>query len=151
VVSVDGEETMAADNKSANVLDNNPATFWHTPWSGGVAPPPPHTIVIDLGHVYQVSALTYLPRQDGSDHGTIATYVLAVSVDGTTWSIPVATGRWSANRGLKTVEWPAQSGRFVWLAALAESRGRAWSSVAELRVFGTVAAEPVPAAPRSSD
>jgi len=137
VVSVDSEETRKDDNKGANAIDNNSATFWHSQWSDGVAPPPPHTIVLDLGRVYQVSALTYLPRQDRSENGTIATYEVAVSVDNKTWSAPVATGTWSANKQLKTAEWPAQSGRFVRLTALAEINGRAWTSVAELQVFGT--------------
>src|SRR5262249_47018808 len=69
VVSVDSEENTpgGVDNKGANAIDNNPATFWHTHWSGPEEPPrPPHTIVLDLGRVYQVSALTYLPRQDRS-------------------------------------------------------------------------------------
>lgn len=136
VVSVDSEETEVADNKSANAIDNNPVTFWHTHFSDGMAPPPPHTIVLDLGRVYQVSALTYLPRQDGKDNGTITAYAVAVSVDNKTWSAPVAIGAWSADTQRKTVEWPAPSGRFVRFTALAEVKGRAWTSVAELQVFG---------------
>jgi len=50
---------------------------------------------------------------------------------------PVAIGAWSADTQRKTVEWPAQSGRFVRFTALAEIKGRAWTSVAELQVFGT--------------
>src|SRR5262249_45361738 len=137
VVSADSEEnTRSDDNKGANAIDNNPATLWHTHFSGREEPPPPHTIVLHLGRVYQVSALTYLPRQDRGNNGTIATYEVDVSVDGTTWSAPVATGTWSADKQLKIAEWPAQSGRFVRLTALAEIKGRAWTSVAELQVFG---------------
>src|SRR2546430_2161736 len=119
----------------------NSTTFWHTQWGGRVAPPPPHDIVVDLGRVYQVSAFAYLPRQDGQDNGTIARYEFAVSVDGPPWPAPVATGPWSANTQLKTVEFPAQSGRFVRLTALSEINGHAWTSVAELQVFGTAAAD----------
>ena len=141
VVSVDSEETGEADNKRANAIDNNPATFWHTQWGGRVAPPPPHDIVVDLGRVYQVSAFAYLPRQDGQDNGTIARYEFAVSVDGPPWPAPVSKGTFSASTQLKTVEFPAQSGRFVRLTALSEINGHAWTSVAELQVFGTAAAD----------
>ena len=39
-----------------------------------------------------VSGLRYLPRQDGNPNGTIGRFTVTVSMDGTTFSEPVATG-----------------------------------------------------------
>ena len=39
-----------------------------------------------------MSGFRYLPRQDGLPNGRIAQYEFYVSLDGTTWGTPVATG-----------------------------------------------------------
>src|SRR5215831_17955369 len=84
VVSVDNQELIGENGAGTNIIDGNPATFWHTEWFQWTAPLP-RTLVLDLGGSYQVDGFRYLPRQDGGINGTIAGYEFYVSPDGTTW------------------------------------------------------------------
>jgi beta-galactosidase len=74
IVYVDSEENFAEGDQAENMIDENPDSFWHTLWS---APHThhPHTLVIDLGSVREISALRLLPRQD-SPNGRIKDYRL---------------------------------------------------------------------------
>src|SRR3989442_835377 len=137
IVSVDSQELVGENGAATNAIDGNPATYWHTEWSQQTAPLP-HTLVLDLGSQYLVDGFGYLPRQDGTPNGTIAGYEFYVSADGTTWGSAVAAGTLAADSTEKTVRFPATSGRYVRLVALSEINGQAWTSAAELNVFGTV-------------
>src|SRR2546428_771950 len=141
VVSVDSQELMGENGAATNAIDGNPATFWHTEWFQQTAPLP-HTLVLDLGGQYQVDGWRYLPRQDGTPNGTIAGYEFYVSADGTTWGSAVAAGTLAADSTEKTVHFTATSGRYVRLVALSEINGQAWTSAAELSVFGTIGTLP---------
>src|SRR5215475_12183003 len=136
VVSVDSQELTGEDGAATNAIDGDTATFWHTEWSQRTAPLP-HTLVLDLGSQYQVDGFRYLPRQDGNPNGTMAGYQFYVSTDGTTWGSSVAAGTLAADTTEKTVRFPAKPGRYVRLVALSEINGNAWTSAAELNVFGT--------------
>jgi len=78
VMAADSEEYVGENGAARNVLDGDEATFWHTEWFSA-APPYPHTLILDLGTTYQVDQVTYLPRQDGNENGTIADYALYLS------------------------------------------------------------------------
>src|SRR5215813_4878638 len=138
VVSVDSQDVVGGNYAATNALDGNPATFWITEWYQRIAPLP-HTLVLDLGGQYQVDGFRYLPRQDGSANGTIADYQFYVSPDGTTWGSAVAAGTLAADTSEKTVRFTAKTGRYVRLVALSEMNGYAYTSAAELNVFGTAA------------
>ncbi|MEE1813570.1 hypothetical protein PUR59_00710, partial [Streptomyces sp. SP18ES09] len=45
-VTASDEETSAENARAANVLDGDPATVWHSRWSGTPAPLP-HSITVD--------------------------------------------------------------------------------------------------------
>src|SRR5262244_2473868 len=141
VVSADSQELNGENGAATNAIDGNPATFWHTEWSQQTAPLP-HTLVLDLGGQYQVDGVRYLPRQDGTLNGTIAGYQFYVSADGTTWGTAVATGTFAADTTEKTVRFTAKAGRYVRLVAMSEINGNAWTSAAELNVFGTAVSSP---------
>jgi F5/8 type C domain/Protein of unknown function (DUF4038)/Domain of unknown function (DUF5060) len=136
VVSVDSQELIGENGAVTNAIDGNGATFWHTEWSQRTAPLP-HTLVLDLGGQYQVDGFRYLPRQDGEANGTIADYQFYVSPDGSTWGSTVAAGTLAADTTEKTVRFTAKTGRYVRLVAVSEINGNAWTSAAELNVFGT--------------
>ncbi len=74
VIYVDSEENFAEGDPAENVFDGHANTYWHTLWS---APHTvhPHTLVIDLGAVRDLTGIKLLPRQD-SDHGRIKDYRL---------------------------------------------------------------------------
>src|SRR5690606_25457025 len=72
-VTADSEELAGASNAASNAIDGNVNTFWHTAYTGSSPPPLPHTLTIDLGSApVAVSALRYLPRQDGTLNGIVA-------------------------------------------------------------------------------
>lgn len=82
VIFADSEELDADDGSATNVLDDDPATFWHTQWQAA-QPAHPHQIVIDLGREVVLSGVRCLPRQD-SPNGRIGRLRLYVSVRGFT-------------------------------------------------------------------
>jgi beta-galactosidase len=79
VAYVDSEETSAEYSAAENAFDGDENTFWHTVWSAA-QPPHPHTLEIDLGAVYDISAIHLLPRQD-SPNGRIKEYRLYLKPD----------------------------------------------------------------------
>ncbi|GIG62506.1 hypothetical protein Lfu02_68780 [Longispora fulva] len=129
---VDSQETSGENAPGTNVLDGNPATFWHTQWSGA-NPTPPHEIQLDLGASYSVTNLYYLPRQNMAN-GRIANYEVYVSTDGTTWGTAVKTGTFANNTTEQAATFTAKTGRYVRLRALSEVNGNPWTSIAELNV-----------------
>jgi len=116
-------------------MDGNPRTMWHTAWGKG-EPKHPHEIVVDLGKAYEVSGIAYLPRIDGCPNGTIRDYELYVSDKDKEFGEPVVKGAFTKVKGESLVKFPkAVNGRYVRLRALSEAHGRAWTSIAELRVL----------------
>ena len=101
VVTADSQEMQGENGVASNVIDGNPATFWHTQWQAA-SPPYPHWLVIDLAGNYAVSGFRYLPRQDGPN-GRIATYKFYLSADGVTWGTPVTQGAFPNTAAEQTV------------------------------------------------
>jgi large repetitive protein len=91
IVTADSSQNATGNESAGNVIDGNPATFWHTQYTG-TTPALPHRLIFNLGGAYRVSGLKYLPRQDGNTNGTIARFQVYVSVDGNNWGAPVASG-----------------------------------------------------------
>lgn len=138
IASVDSEELRGEDGAANNAIDGKVNTIWHTQWYDS-NPKHPHEIVINLGESYDVLSLSYLPRQDGSENGMIANYKIYVSLDGSSWGKPVATGVWNDSLRRKDVALTAKTGQFVKLVADSEVNGNIWSSAAELYVTGNEA------------
>ena len=116
-------------------MDGNPRTMWHTAWGKG-EPKHPHEIVVDLGKAYDIAGISYLPRTDRCPNGTIKDYELYVSERDKECGEPVAKGAFTKVQGESLVEFPQSvKGRYVRLRALSEVYGRAWASIAELRIL----------------
>ena len=105
LATTDSQETAGEPGQVSNVLDGNNGTIWHTAWSAA-SPPYPHWIVLDMKSNLTVKGLRYLPRQNGSQNGTIADYKIYVSLDGISWGAPVAQGRWASSTTEKIVTIP---------------------------------------------
>ncbi|RSS86640.1 DUF5110 domain-containing protein, partial [Streptomyces sp. WAC05292] len=90
LLSADSQETAAENGAAANGFDGNPATMWHTAWSGSAPAALPHEISVDLGARHTVDGLGCLPRQDGGANGRIGRYELYVSDDPAHWGPPAA-------------------------------------------------------------
>jgi hypothetical protein len=145
-VTADSQETSCYNGAAANAIDGNPSTMWVTQFCSG-SPAPPHEIRINLGASHLLSALQYLPRQDGCSYGWIRQYEIYVSNDGVNWGTPVATG--SFNYGnLATgcpgagvpaalqVNFTPVSGQYIRLRALSEINSHPWITAAEINVIG---------------
>ena len=72
VIYADSEEIAAEPAGAANIMDEQPVTFWHSQYQDG-NPPHPHQVVIDLGDVKAFRRLRYLPR-NGANPGKIKDY-----------------------------------------------------------------------------
>lgn len=131
LVSVDSQQ---GGNEATKAFDNNTSTFWHTSW-GANEPKCPHTLIVDMGQSYKVTAFTYLSRQDGNDNGKIKDYEFYLSQDGKTWGTAVATGQFTKTTALQVATLSkAKEGRYFKLVAKSEVNNNAWSSVAEINI-----------------
>ena len=133
VVKVDSEETSGEDGKGANAVDGNPETFWHTQWQDA-SPGHPHEIIIQLSKPATIKGLTYLPRQDDSENGTIKDYEIYLSDDGKDFGEPVKKGAFGAGKEKKTAMFGAKKCSFIRLRAISEINGEAWTSAAEIGI-----------------
>ncbi|MBO4674158.1 MAG: discoidin domain-containing protein [Bacteroidaceae bacterium] len=131
LVSVDSDHS---GNEAAKAFDNNNSTFWHTEYWGS-EPTCPHTLVIDMVKIYEVTAFTYLARQDGSENGMVKDFEVYLSLDGKNWGNAVASGELKKTTALQVVKLQkATAGRYLKLVAKSEINGRAWSSAAEVGI-----------------
>ena len=131
LVSVDSDHS---GNEAAKAFDNNNSTFWHTEYWGS-EPTCPHTLVIDMVKIYEVTAFTYLARQDGSENGRVKAFEVYLSLDGKNWGKAVASGELKNTTALQVVKLQkATAGRYLKLVAKSEVNGKAWSSAAEVGI-----------------
>ena len=80
--------SAAAGHAAAMAIDGNASTMWRTPAGG---PALPHSFVVDMGRIQTVGGFRVTPRADSPD-GRIANYRVRLSLDGATWTDPVAEG-----------------------------------------------------------
>jgi galactose oxidase len=127
------------NNEPIDALDGDAASIWHSKWDGTPVPLP-HSITIDMQTAKNISGMTYLPRQDDSNNGNIGQYTIAVSLDGSHFGAPIASGTWADTKLQKTVTFPTVNARYVQLTGLTEAGNRGpWSSAAEINVIGEIA------------
>jgi galactose oxidase len=133
-VSADSQETAAESDTVAKAVDGNSMTFWHTQYSGTVAPLP-HRFQIDQGSVKAVGGFSYLPRPASTgSNGRIGQYNIQVSNDSSTWS-QIAAGTWADDATEKVVAFQT-SARYFRLNALSEAGNHGnWSSAAEINLI----------------
>ncbi|HTQ06443.1 MAG TPA: discoidin domain-containing protein [Polyangiaceae bacterium] len=137
LVSVDSEETEAEDGHATNAFDGSTSTYWHTQYTGA-KPEPPHEIVIDLGASYSLTSFRYTPRQDGNQNGMVKDYEFYVSDSTTDWGAAVSTGTFTSTTQPTTETFSAKAGRYIRFRGMDEINGKAYTSVAELNVAGTL-------------
>ena len=115
-------------------FDNNLNTFWHTAW-GTNEPKHPHTIVIDMINIYQVTAITYNARNDGNSNGMVKDYEVYLSTDGTNWGGAVVTGQFKNTTAMQIAKLNTPTpGRYLKFVAKSEINNNAWTSAAEIGI-----------------
>ena len=133
-VKVDSEETDSQNGHGENAVDGNPKTYWHTQWHG-TSPGLPHEIIIELLPPSVIKGLTYLPRQDESDNGTIKDYEFYASDDGKDFGSPVKKGTFEPGKEEKIETFAPMKCRFIKLKAISEINDQPWTSAAEVGVI----------------
>ena len=131
LVSVDSYQ---GGNEATKAFDNNTSTFWHTAW-GANEPRCPHTIVIDMAKIYQVTAFTYTARTDGNGNGMVKEYEVYLSLDGKTWGNPVAKGEFKNTTAMQVAKLSTSTtGRYLKFVAKSELNNNAWTSASEIGI-----------------
>ena len=131
LVSADSQH---GGNEAKLAFDNKNSTFWHTAW-GANEPACPHTLIVDMGSTYRVTAFTYLARQDGTQNGMVKAYEVYLSTDGKTWGQAVATGEFKNTTSLQVAKLKtAKDARYLKFVAKSEINGKAWTSAAEIGI-----------------
>ena len=127
-------EDHANGNVAANLLDGDPATFWHSRWQPQ-NDPMPHELIVDLGRELTLRGVTCLPRQDQSN-GRIAGAEVFAAQRSDDWVSPVAELRGGDNAQLMTVLFPQPvTARFLRLLVKSEVRDQPFASLAELDII----------------
>ncbi|MBR0046345.1 MAG: discoidin domain-containing protein [Bacteroidaceae bacterium] len=132
--SVDSEH---GGNEARKAFDNNLNTFWHTEYQGS-EPTCPHTLVVDMTRVYEVTAFTYTARGDGTENGMVKAYDVYLSLDGKTWGNPVVSGEFQKTTAQQVAPLATPTvGRYLKFVAKSEVNGKAWTSAAEIGIQAT--------------
>ena len=131
-----GDESATASSANdgypaGNAVDGQVTTLWHSQFSPA-HDPLPISFTVDLKSVRTVTGLTYQPRLDGDVTGTITGYTVEVSTDGTAFTPAAATGTWTQDALLKSVQIAPVQARYVRLTATAGANG--YASAAEIAV-----------------
>ena len=121
--------------EASTMTDGNPASIWHTMYSVTVAQYP-HWVDFDAGESKEIKGVTYLPRQDRNNTGTVKEYEIYVSDSLDDMGAPVAKGEFSEGKNKKTVTFDKPvKGRYVRFKALNAQDGREYASGAEFEVL----------------
>jgi hypothetical protein len=114
-------------------IDGDVNSMWHTDFTFFAQPtaPLPQSITLNLGGTYNVGALRYLPRQDWYLHGTILTYKIYLSTNGSNF-MQIATGSWANDHTEKTASFSPTRASYIRLEAVVGHLG--FASAAELNV-----------------
>lgn len=131
--------TQNASYPAGNAIDGNPATYWHSEWTG--RPSLPNHLTIDLGAERALTALEYTPRQDGGSNGMIGTYRVRTSLDGKSWSEILVEGQFDSTTAVQSVVFPATTtARYVRFAGMNALNGQPYTAVAEFDLFAPAVA-----------
>jgi beta-galactosidase len=127
-------DSYQGGNEPKLAFDGKNDTFWHTAW-GSNEPKHPHQIIVDMKTVYNVTAFTYLARQDGNQNGMVKSYEVYLSEDGTNWGTAVVSGEFKNTTALQTANLSkVTAGRYLKFVAKSEINGNAWTSAAEIGI-----------------
>ena len=127
-------DSQHGGNEATKAFDNNTSTFWHTEW-GANETRCPHTLVVDMARVYQVTAFTYTARTDGNSNGMVKAYDVYLSLDGKTWGSPVVSGEFKNATTMQIAELATPTaGRYLKFVAKSEVNNNAWTSASEIGI-----------------
>lgn len=145
VVKVSSEITAddGEDGAIINVLDYDSSSYWHTNYLISEECVMPHNIVFDLGKDYNLSNVTFLPRQGQNTNGDILKAEIQVSDDGKTFtSVGVFEfandGKYLTSKDWQRAAFESTSARYVNFIVLNAGGASVdtYASMAEIRFYG---------------
>jgi hypothetical protein len=82
-------------NPANNLLDGNPETIWHTE----KVSPAGHFVVIDMGKIYEIGSICYIPRQalKSTVNGRVKKYSVSIYSEASVW-VSVKSGVFNPGR-----------------------------------------------------
>ena len=141
-------------SNAVNALDGDERTLWHSDWAHGTGMP--QYLSVDLGRDYDLTDVTFLPRQDGGTNGDIfeAEILVSDTADGYEKGTAASMGTFAfdndgrvlTDRGdWKQMSFGAARGRYVTVKVIHAGGGDvdAYCSMAELKFYGTAVPDPV--------
>lgn len=143
-----GPNGASLDCKKA--LDNNLTSYWITQYYPSPSPLP-HNFTLDLQKLYNVTGLSYIPRQDGLNIGNIIDWKITLSADDMDWGRRFF-GTWTPNSSIKKFEFGEQiEARWIMLTAYT-SEGSPFNrtNAAEIRIFEATSAVTSTASPHAA-
>lgn len=119
-------------------FDNNPATFWHSKYSGFVVSSSnPAIVEIDLQKEYPVNQFAYLQRPAGGNNGKIQKYNLYLKQETGDWEKVVTLGTFQDVNELQKVQFDVMNARYIKLE-IVQAYGN-FASAAEFIVYQNIA------------
>ena len=131
IVSCDS--VQKGEGESANAIDGDDSTYWHTQWQNG-APPFPHQLVVDFGKDVAFQGLIYVGRcgRDGAS-GRIKDFEIYISKDGKNWGTPTKAGILENRGGVQRLRFDLPvTARYLKFIAKSDFQGKPWAALAEL-------------------
>ncbi|OKL46234.1 discoidin domain-containing protein [Boudabousia marimammalium] len=134
------QETSSEQTPASKAIDGNPATIWHTQYSGGISPTLPQSITVNMDRVNSVERVEYVPRGGGGTNGDVKRYKLETSVNGTDWTTVVENGSFPVSKDPKSVDIPEGMRDFQYFrfTSLESANGQPFAAAAELTAYGTL-------------
>lgn len=128
-------ENKDNDHVGERAFDGRARSWWHTDYRNA-KPAHPHHLMIDLSQSTAVAGFRYLPRQDGSDNGSIGRYTAYLSDSAKRRGDPVAQGTFDESKRQKEVRFDKpMSGRYFTIVAHDSINGSRYASIAELELL----------------
>jgi hypothetical protein len=88
-----------------------------------------------MARTYQVTAITYLARQDGNANGMVKQYEVYLSTDGKTWGTAAVSGEFKNTTATQVAKLKsATNARYMKFVAKSEVNDNAWTSAAEISI-----------------
>lgn len=124
--------SSAAGYPCKRAIDGKSNTAWRSdPSTKG------HTFLVDLGALYQISAVVLLPPVDSGVEGLITQHKVWVSDDKEKWSDPVAYGMWPNTNRQRMSAFDPLSARYLRITTEADDQNP-WVGISELNIYGTL-------------
>ncbi|MFK7789865.1 MAG: discoidin domain-containing protein, partial [Phycisphaeraceae bacterium] len=119
--------------EASKALDGDPATIWHTDFSGNIMKPHPHHLTIQFTNPTELSGIGYVARRDAAN-GRVGRFAIHISNDGKDWGKPIAQGRFNGANKEQVIRFEKKvTTNFVRLVAIDSLNGENHSAIAEFR------------------